>query len=225
MMKNESSPLNWTLWLQGSRRIEEKIESFGQLTVGWLFGDGVAPSNKTIKRATDFAQAAISLGNDIDAFPGAAGEIGIAVYGIGYSQEFIFEVDNTITYILDKDDESELIYTRDLSFDRALNYLTELKSFYPELEILTNLSSKIWLEPSSELSREKNITVMHSEGSAPWLFVIQPMVAASLYSMNNAPNLETRVPVSTSPNSITSKRRAPHALFGSPLKDSLLQLK
>jgi len=101
--------------LAGSSRAWGKIQGFGSLEEGWLFGDGVVFGEAVLDAARVIAQEMTEHGFwTTDAFPAPGGEIAVVAYELGYYLEFTIELDMTITYTLEKDDQ-EIAYKEGLT--------------------------------------------------------------------------------------------------------------
>jgi hypothetical protein len=106
---------------------DEKIRGFNNLPVGWHYGEGVPPSDSTIKKAIALNMEAGGNGfTKTNAFPGIEGEIQFTVYKGQFYLEFTLEVDGTVTFLYEEADE-EKDYQTGISFDEALNRIREFK--------------------------------------------------------------------------------------------------
>jgi hypothetical protein len=86
---------------------KEKIESFLALPVGWHYGAGRAPSRDAIKNAQEWLTRLSQWGLwNVDAFPGADGEIMLSAYRDDESFELVLEPDNTVSFYHEKDDRT-----------------------------------------------------------------------------------------------------------------------
>ena len=127
----------------------KKIQSFSRLRQGWHFGEGSAPSETLIKKAIELDGLAQSLGfTDTDAFPGPNGEVRYCVYkGANYC-EFTFEIDGSVTMVIEND-ETEI--ERVSSLEEARSILKQFSiwnisdSFTGDIGTGGKRISKAWL--------------------------------------------------------------------------------
>jgi hypothetical protein len=104
----------------------QKVREFEALPLGWHFGDGVPPSREGLKSAQILLTRAEGLDfRDADAFPGADGEIQIAIYRADDDYEFTIERNGTITFAHDKNGK-EIAYQPGLLLEEAVETLVQL---------------------------------------------------------------------------------------------------
>lgn len=102
----------------------EKIQSFGNFTQGWSFGEGVPFAPSILLKAMQLIKTAHALGfADTDAFPGLNGEVMVTIYWGQDYWEFTIEPDETITFAYEKNDET-IIYEEGLPFEFAISSIT-----------------------------------------------------------------------------------------------------
>jgi len=100
-------------------RADTKIRSFANLREGWRYGEGGPVPNGTIALALEWRRFLMLHNiNDIDAAPGAGGEIALAATFKGAYTEIIIESDGTFTIIQDQS-AAEDIYESGLSMAEA----------------------------------------------------------------------------------------------------------
>jgi len=88
----------------------EKIQSFGNFTQGWSFGEGVPFAPSILLKAMQLIKTAHALGfAETDAFPGLNGEVLVTIYLEADYWEFTIEPDETVTFAYEKNDKT-LIY-------------------------------------------------------------------------------------------------------------------
>lgn len=127
------------------QKIIQKVRGFSELPTGWYFGEGVPPSRDILDTALSLLLKADELGFDnADAFPGASGEIQIAVYRDDDNYEFTVEHNGVITFSHDEN-EREIYYENNLSLEEALSTLTRISErLWPSLDYFTtNITLRI----------------------------------------------------------------------------------
>ena len=133
-------------------RTERKIRSFRELPQGWRYGEGVPFTQDALDRAVSLHRVALQLGfTDTDAFPGANGEIMLAIYAAQHCLEFTLEIDTSITYVHEQNDR-EVCYQEELTPQQAIARIEELKN---ELWMQSGSSTKattIHIETDSSVS-------------------------------------------------------------------------
>ncbi len=116
--------------------VYRKIIAFRKLPEGWHYGEGVAPSLSSIEIALRIAQR--SLGpryEEIDAVPGAEGEIQLLGYLGGLRAEATIETNGKIGLILESDERP--IFSMDqISIVEAMSHLEYWGSLWPFLSTL-----------------------------------------------------------------------------------------
>ena len=112
----------------------EKILSFRELPVGWHYGDGAPPTNKTVDAALRLNEEAISSGFEkTNAFPGVEGEIQVTAYTDSLCLEFTIEPGG-ITFVEEQNGQ-EIAYESALTLDEAMDRLRTAgghNGFYPD---------------------------------------------------------------------------------------------
>ena len=104
----------------------EKVASFANLAVGWDYGEGGPIARETISMALNVITFLRQLGfADIDAFPGAHGEIAIAVIHRDHYIEAIVEPDEFISVAHDIKGRQDSYVPR-IQYQRALRTLAVL---------------------------------------------------------------------------------------------------
>jgi hypothetical protein len=148
----------------------EKVRSFMALPEGWHFGQGHPPGTTTAKTALKLIEeAALSL-IKTDAFPGADGEIQVALYHEGHFIEFVVELDESITFTHELNGV-EVSYREGLQLSEAT-------------EEINRLGDAIW--NMSGLSTPITLTQTLADSQA-WLSEIRPTEEAYLYLGSTAP--------------------------------------
>jgi hypothetical protein len=138
---------------------QKKIESFAGLRAGWHFGEGMAPSTKTLRSALTLHKKIRAFGfPKTDAFPGVGGEIRLTIYDGEEYHEFTFEANDSITYVheIKGVEDVELL---NLDINNVHDILANLKNpitwflseFFPQDIILTQISSDFKIWPSKTL--------------------------------------------------------------------------
>jgi hypothetical protein len=104
----------------------EKIQSFGNFTQGWSFGEGVPFAPSILLKAMQLIKTAYALGfTETDAFPGLNGEVMGTIYlGQDY-WEFTLEPDEMLTFIYEKDNKT-IFYEEGLPFECAASRITNI---------------------------------------------------------------------------------------------------
>jgi hypothetical protein len=177
---------------------EDKILGFKSLPSGWYFGEGVPPSEDTVRKAIELNRDMSRNGfNKTDAFPGSSGEICVTGYYGSIYLEFTLEFDGLITYALEQDD-AEIEYKENLSFDDARSLIL---SFWGEIWHSLGLSTAINMT-------ERNIVLARSHLSHPVTEV------ESLLLMETAPYKQVQVSAPT-PKGFTAKYQEILLSFGS----------
>ncbi len=110
-------------------KTQGKIRQFIKLPIGWHFGEGVPPNEKTEQSALNMADRMALSGFRTDAFPGIDGEIMVTGYHNENYIEFTFEADGTVTFIREEGDE-EIEYAENLTVREAKEHL---KTFRDEI--------------------------------------------------------------------------------------------
>ena len=82
---------------------KDKIRGFSSLKEGWHFHEGGPPTKELLQVAVNMADRVAMSGFRSDAFPGIDGEIMITVYHDDNYLEFIFETDESVTFVKEKD--------------------------------------------------------------------------------------------------------------------------
>lgn len=126
----------------------EKILSFGELEKGWHFGEGSSPSDSSIKKALELDGLAQELGfTNTDAFPGPNGELRYCVYEGANYYEFTFEIDGSVTAVIEND-ENEIECAS--SLEKARSILKQFSiwnisdSFIGDIGTSKERISKVW---------------------------------------------------------------------------------
>ena len=125
-----------------------KIERFANLTPGWNYSAGVAPSGETIAEALQINDALqVSGFLETDAFPGTDGEIQVVGYNGTLYAECTLKPDHTVTFALEKDSQ-ELQFLENISLSQTLHQLEFLRnqtwaSFGLSLQINTTKNSGV----------------------------------------------------------------------------------
>ena len=126
----------------------KKIQSFAELEKGWHFGEGLPPTDTSIKKALELDGLAQESGfTNTDAFPGPNGELRYCVYDGADYYEFTFEDDGSLTMVIEKDEtEVECV----CSLNEARNILKQLSiwnisdSFIGDFGTNRERISKVW---------------------------------------------------------------------------------
>ncbi len=106
--------------------MRKKIKSFGELEDGWDFGTGRASPPEVINKAVEIYNLSETYGIEANAFPGTDGEIMFAIYPESHYLEFTFELDDSVTFYREKDDQ-EICYQEGLSFEDAKTKIGEFE--------------------------------------------------------------------------------------------------
>jgi hypothetical protein len=86
---------------------DKKVASFKNIPSGWHYGEGVAPSSAMIDNARDWLNKIAEVGfTTTNAFPGVGGEIMVSGCNDDHNIEIVLEIDGTISFYEEKDDES-----------------------------------------------------------------------------------------------------------------------
>ncbi len=113
----------------GEDSVEKKIESFGQLEVGWDFGAGKPSSAAVIYAAKHLYQLGRNLGLRAGAFPGVAGDINVAFYATDHTVEIKVNTDLSLdlTYEVGLGiDYDEVAHKERITLSEVLNFLFRL---------------------------------------------------------------------------------------------------
>ena len=176
---------------------EDKILGFRSLPSGWYFGEGVPPSEDTVRKAMELNRDMGRNGfNRTDAFPGSDGEICVTAYYGSIYLEFTLEFDGLITYALEQGD-AEIEYKENLSFNDARSLIW---SIWGEICSL-GLSTAITMT-------QRNVALTGSPSSYPVTAV------ESLLLMGTAPYKQVQVSAPT-PKGFTAKYQEIRSSFGS----------
>jgi hypothetical protein len=106
--------------------VQVKIEGFGKLDEGWDFGYGGPAPSHVVKMALAFFRFGERLAFEMDAFPGAAGDISVDYYVGDELVQVLVDTDLTIELTHERGIGSsyeELACYEDISIDKVLDYL------------------------------------------------------------------------------------------------------
>ena len=106
---------------------EDKIQAFGHFRAGWSHAEGVPFARLVIEQAAGLAQLSNKLGLRTDAFPGLDGEIMVVIYRKNYAIELTVEVDGTVTFYRDDDNDSDGEPEHGLTLDQAVSRIVTLQ--------------------------------------------------------------------------------------------------
>jgi hypothetical protein len=102
-----------------------KIADFAKLKTGWHYGEGLVISEQVRRYAVALLIAAEGVGfTKTDAFPGANGEIALAIYKDDTYIEFTIEKELSITFYSEVDDNEEELL-EGLTLDEAKQKIIE----------------------------------------------------------------------------------------------------
>jgi hypothetical protein len=166
-----------------------KVNSFGELSNGWHFGEGVSPSKQIRELAIKFLRVAEIMGiNRTNAFPGVDGQIQVTFYHEDSMLEVTLEPDGSFT-LAEDEGSTQSLFEEGASRSKAYARLREF-------------SDKIW--DSSE-SSTVNIMTRNLAGSlvrhlplpairgSRLLRLIAPFRLAAQYAGTLADSIEIRL--------------------------------
>ena len=105
----------------------KKIEDFSFVQSGWHYGEGKTPKPEIITMALTLNDELSKAGfTRTNAFLGLDGEIRVTAYHDAIYFELTIEPNEQITFLLEKNDK-EISYDENISLDKALQYIKELR--------------------------------------------------------------------------------------------------
>lgn len=108
-----------------SSAVERRIESYGQLSPGWYFGEGSSFRKEVVETALALARYALEIGLlSQESFPGVSGEIRVSIYVADYALELTVEADGTIT-LCEEENDVETCYKEGLTLEEAQGKIKE----------------------------------------------------------------------------------------------------
>jgi len=141
---------------------ERKIKSFGDLPLGWHYGKGGPVGSRAIEIALAYVWTFLSLSLiEMDAFPGADGEIMVAAYHGQHSIRITVELDSSFTVSHEFNGVSRF-YETELSGVRASQELTRIASEIIGKECDTSGS----FTPTTLIPARNSSPISHSKGRA-----------------------------------------------------------
>ncbi len=101
------------------------LDRFEEMLDGWHFGEGVRIDKSAINLSREFLSVGFDLNHDeANAFPGINGEVQLRFYHGDDTLDLTFEIDGSITVVIDKDDE-QVLYKEDVTYNQATKFLKE----------------------------------------------------------------------------------------------------
>jgi hypothetical protein len=151
-------------------KIRKKIKSFGSLEEGWDFGVGSPAPPNVVNSALALYDFGRDSGFEMDAFPGAGGDISVDFY---IKDELVQILINTdLTYELTHEvgigfNYKEVAYFEDINFPALLQYLTRFRTrgylcSWTLCERLTEESTKKGLDGSTQIFLKNAMTLFPS---------------------------------------------------------------
>jgi hypothetical protein len=163
-----------------NHKTEEKIRTFADLQVGWHYGNGIRPSDKAIEKALILNTEAIKSGfEQTNAFPGIDGEIRVTAYHQSIYVEMTIEIDDSVTYIYEFDDnERENVV---LTFDQVKAKLRNFRGHLWGSYVLSTLTTMTTSRADFKVSlSETPVTGVVSPSSITSAFYEQAQVSATI---------------------------------------------
>jgi hypothetical protein len=154
--------------------VRDKILSFGKLRDGWDFGQGVPAPQHVVKAALMFYGLGEHLGLEMDAFPGAGGDISVDFYIGEELVQVLIDTDLSLELTHERGIGShydELAYCENIYIDEVINYLINFRAkgyesswsspgFYTETSTSPGISDSILTASKNlmELSRSSKLS-------------------------------------------------------------------
>lgn len=114
---NKSDPDFWFL-----QTTDQRISNFLKLSQGWHYGEGNAPSERTVDDSLRINNQATLLGLKTEAFPGINGEIQINCYFRDKTLEFTIESTGEIL-LVEEENDIEISSQDNLSVGEVLDFI------------------------------------------------------------------------------------------------------
>ena len=164
--------------------VEEYIRSFSELTEGWNFGEGRAPSGEAIGKAIQVYRLGKSFGLIGNAFPVGDGEIEISLSYRDHFIDILITALNTLEYTYEigiGDEYNEIEHAENISFEEVeskLRTLEEMKSC-DSLEYSMQEGSIGIREDSKVVALEKAVPGSPSLIETVWSIIMVPQYATT----------------------------------------------
>jgi hypothetical protein len=108
-----------------------KIRSFGSFENGWDFGEGVPAPFKVVDMALDLCRWGEELGFEMDAFPGAGGDISIDFYAGDELVQILINTDLSFELTHESGigyDYEEVAHSENILIEELKRYLVDFKA-------------------------------------------------------------------------------------------------
>jgi hypothetical protein len=165
-------------------RVSTKLRHFRSLRIGWHYGRGKPPAEKTMEAASWLHREALFLGfTSMDAFPGVNGEIMLTIYAPGSNyMELTVEPDGTISFAHEINRAEQPVPDNRISALDARHLLKNIASSIWSMSISsisptttpTGTNLKVWLSKTLQTTGSFQLFRSNASTELPDPFVTMP---------------------------------------------------